>query len=53
LIFDEIDAGIGGRRYQIGERLRKLSNAQVLCVTHSPQVAAFGDHHLQVEAADG
>ncbi|HEY4490660.1 MAG TPA: hypothetical protein VI958_01625, partial [Acidobacteriota bacterium] len=49
-IFDEIDAGIGGRvAYQIGERLKRLCvQAQVLCVTHLPQVAAFGDHHYQV-----
>ncbi len=50
LIFDEIDAGIGGRAaYQIGERLRRLSRqAQVLCVTHLPQVAAFARHHFEV-----
>ncbi|HSE43187.1 MAG TPA: DNA repair protein RecN [Acidobacteriota bacterium] len=50
LIFDEIDAGVGGRvAFQIGERLRRLSqNAQVLCVTHLPQVAAFGEHHYKV-----
>ena len=49
-IFDEIDAGIGGRvAYQAGERLKRLSRkAQVLCVTHLPQVAAFGDHHFRV-----
>ncbi|MCI0416724.1 DNA repair protein RecN [bacterium] len=51
LIFDEIDAGIGGRvAYQVGERLKRLSKvAQVLCVTHLPQVAAFGDQHYQVQ----
>jgi DNA repair protein RecN (Recombination protein N) len=51
LIFDEIDAGIGGRvAYQVGERLKRLSRtAQVLCVTHLPQVAAFGDHHYQIQ----
>lgn len=50
LIFDEIDAGISGRvAYQIGERLKKLSQEpQVLCVTHLPQVAVFGDHHFHV-----
>jgi len=50
-IFDEIDAGIGGRiAFQVGERLKRLSRAaQVLCVTHLPQVAAFGDHHYQVQ----
>jgi DNA repair protein RecN (Recombination protein N) len=50
LIFDEIDVGVGGRiAFQIGERLQRLSQtSQVLCVTHLPQVAAFGDHHFQV-----
>jgi DNA repair protein RecN (Recombination protein N) len=50
LIFDEIDVGVGGRiAFQIGERLRRLSQtSQVLCVTHLPQVAAFGDHHFQI-----
>ncbi len=54
LIFDEIDAGIGGRvATHVGERLKRLSReSQVLCVTHLPQVAAFGDHHLQVEKID-
>jgi DNA repair protein RecN (Recombination protein N) len=49
-IFDEIDAGIGGREaYTIGERLKRLSaGSQVLAVTHLPQVAAFGDHHFHV-----
>jgi DNA repair protein RecN (Recombination protein N) len=52
-IFDEIDAGIGGRvASQVGERLRRLSQqAQVLCVTHLPQVAAFGDQHYRVQKA--
>ena len=50
LIFDEIDVGVGGRiAFQIGERLKRLSQtSQVLCVTHLPQVAAFGDHHFHV-----
>lgn len=50
LIFDEIDSGIGGKTAQIvGELLKKLGKkAQVLCVTHLPQVAAQGDQHLQV-----
>jgi DNA repair protein RecN (Recombination protein N) len=49
-IFDEIDAGIGGRAaLEVGKRLRKLSqSAQVLVVTHLPQVAAFADHHFLV-----
>jgi DNA repair protein RecN (Recombination protein N) len=53
LIFDEIDQGIGGRVGTIvGSKLRKLShNHQVLCVTHLPQLAAFGDQHFQVQKA--
>ncbi len=51
LVFDEVDVGIGGRVAEIvGQRLRELGAArQVLCVTHLPQVAALGHHHLQVE----
>ncbi len=51
LIFDEIDVGIGGRVGRVvGEKLwRVAQNHQVLCVTHLPQLAAFGDVHLQVE----
>jgi DNA repair protein RecN (Recombination protein N) len=50
LIFDEVDAGVGGRNAgSLGERLRALSAYhQVLCVTHLPQVAAFADMHLHV-----
>ncbi|MCF6096698.1 DNA repair protein RecN [Thermovorax subterraneus] len=48
LIFDEIDVGIGGRISQIvGEKLLKISRShQVLCVTHSPQIASLGDVHF-------
>jgi len=51
LIFDEIDQGIGGRvGAVVGEKLWKLArNHQVLCVTHLPQLAAFGDQHFKVE----
>jgi DNA repair protein RecN (Recombination protein N) len=51
LIFDEIDQGIGGRVGAIvGHKLRQLAyNHQVLCVTHLPQLAAFGELHLQVQ----
>ena len=51
LIFDEIDQGIGGRVGSIvGRKLHDLAgNHQVLCVTHLPQIAAFGDHHLVVQ----
>ena len=51
LIFDEIDAGIGGATAEaVGERLSKLAkNVQVLVVTHSPQVASFSNEHFKVE----
>ncbi len=50
LIFDEIDQGIGGRiGLVIGEKLWSLAREhQVLCVTHLPQLAAFGDQHFKV-----
>ncbi|NWG06023.1 MAG: DNA repair protein RecN [Chloroflexi bacterium] len=51
LIFDEIDQGIGGRVGMIvGQKLWNLSRMhQVFCVTHLPQLAAFGDEHYQVQ----
>jgi DNA repair protein RecN (Recombination protein N) len=50
LIFDEIDQGIGGRvGAVVGEKLWQLGRShQVLCVTHLPQLAAFGDRHFSV-----
>ncbi len=55
LVFDEIDANIGGRLGSvIGQKLRKLAkrgqtaNHQVLCITHLPQIAAFGDRHFRI-----
>jgi DNA repair protein RecN (Recombination protein N) len=53
LIFDEIDTGVGGRvGAVVGEKLWGLADRhQVLCVTHLPQVAAFGDTHLVVAKA--
>jgi DNA repair protein RecN (Recombination protein N) len=50
LVFDEVDSGIGGATADaVGERLARLAETQqVLVVTHSPQVAARGDHHWQV-----
>ncbi len=50
IVFDEIDVGIGGvTAHHVGRKLMGLSRrAQVLCVTHLPQVATFADHHLVV-----
>ena len=50
LIFDEVDSGVGGAvAAAVGERLSRLGdNMQILVVTHSPQVAAKGDHHLRI-----
>ena len=57
LVFDEVDAGIGGdAAYRVGERLRRLGERfQVLCVTHSPQLAAHATTHFHVskEVAGG
>jgi DNA repair protein RecN (Recombination protein N) len=51
MIFDEIDRGVGGAvASAIGERLHRLAgDSQLLVVTHSPQVAARGNHHLMIE----
>jgi DNA repair protein RecN (Recombination protein N) len=50
LIFDEVDAGIGGRVADVvGRKLRTLGSAfQVLCITHLPQIAAYADTHFQI-----
>jgi DNA repair protein RecN (Recombination protein N) len=50
LIFDEVDAGIGGRTAEsVGKKLKRISNKhQVLCTTHLPQIASLGDFHLQI-----
>ncbi|WP_326599763.1 DNA repair protein RecN [Streptomyces sp. NBC_01803] len=55
-LFDEVDAGVGGKAaVEVGRRLAKLADAaQVVVVTHLPQVAAFADRHLVVEkTSDG
>jgi len=51
LIFDEVDAGIGGRVADVvGRKLRALGSAfQVLCITHLPQIAAYADTHFEIE----
>ncbi|MBW1971772.1 MAG: DNA repair protein RecN [Deltaproteobacteria bacterium] len=50
LVFDEVDAGIGGKTASVvGKKLKELGNVhQVVCVTHLPQVASFGDSHFRV-----
>ncbi|MSO26995.1 MAG: DNA repair protein RecN [Candidatus Nanopelagicales bacterium] len=55
-VFDEVDAGIGGRAaVEVGRRLARLARtAQVIVVTHLPQVAAFADQHVVIaKSADG
>src|SRR3546814_5743299 len=54
LIFDEVDAGVGGAVAEaVGLRLAELSkDAQVLVVTHSPQVAARAQHHLRISKSE-
>ncbi|MBT5455837.1 MAG: DNA repair protein RecN, partial [Rhodospirillaceae bacterium] len=54
LVFDEVDSGVGGATASaVGERLAQLAkDVQVLVVTHSPQVAAYGAHHLRVAKKD-
>ncbi|MGH8193826.1 MAG: DNA repair protein RecN [Woeseiaceae bacterium] len=56
MIFDEVDAGVGGGVAEmVGRRLRELGQTrQVLCVTHLPQVASLADHHFRVvKLSDG
>jgi DNA repair protein RecN (Recombination protein N) len=55
LVFDEVDAGIGGEAaIQVGLRLKALgARHQVLVVTHLAQIASFADHHLLVEKSPG
>lgn len=51
LVFDEVDAGVGGSAAEaVGRRLKKLAaTSQVLCVTHLAQIAGFADHHYFVD----
>src|SRR2546429_8429105 len=55
LVFDEVDAGIGGEAaLQVGLRLKRLgARHQVLVVTHLSQIACFADRHLLVEKGAG
>jgi len=50
LIFDEVDSGIGGSTAEdVGRKLKDVSkHHQVLCITHIPQIACFGDSHYRV-----
>ena len=54
MVFDEVDAGVGGRAaVEVGRRLARLArDHQVLVVTHLPQVAAYADRHVVVDKAD-
>jgi DNA repair protein RecN (Recombination protein N) len=51
LIFDEVDAGIGGKTAErVGRKLKAISDRhQVLCATHLPQIASLGDVHVKIE----
>ena len=51
LVFDEVDAGIGGKAAEtVGLKLKELSSRyQIFCVTHLAQIAAFADHHYRIE----
>jgi DNA repair protein RecN (Recombination protein N) len=51
LVFDEVDAGIGGKAAEtVGQKLKDLSSRyQIFCVTHLAQIAAFADHQYRIE----
>jgi DNA repair protein RecN (Recombination protein N) len=55
IVFDEIDAGIGGRTaHAVGDALRRLAGrAQVVTITHLPQIASLADRHFRVEKVHG
>jgi DNA repair protein RecN (Recombination protein N) len=57
IVFDEVDAGIGGAVAEVvGQKLAELAGRhQVVCITHLPQIAKFGDHHFRISkgVADG
>ncbi len=51
VVFDEVDAGIGGGVAEVvGEKIKELAaHHQVVCITHLPQIAKFGEHHFKIE----
>jgi DNA repair protein RecN (Recombination protein N) len=55
MVFDEIDAGVGGvTAHAVGELLRRLAErAQVVTITHLPQIASIADRHFRVEKVPG
>jgi DNA repair protein RecN (Recombination protein N) len=55
MVFDEIDAGIGGETaHAVGETLRRLAErAQVVTITHLPQIASLAERHFRVEKVPG
>ena len=55
MVFDEIDAGIGGQTaHAVGETLKRLAErAQVITITHLPQIASLADRHFRVEKVPG
>jgi len=54
LIFDEVDAGIGGQTARVvGEKLHRIARShQIFCITHLPQIASHGDQHYRVEKSE-
>jgi DNA repair protein RecN (Recombination protein N) len=55
LLLDEVDAGVGGRTARaVGEKLRRLAeDAQLICITHLPQIASLAERHFRVEKSPG
>jgi DNA repair protein RecN (Recombination protein N) len=55
MVFDELDAGVGGTTaHAVGETLRRLAErAQVITITHLPQIASLADRHFRVEKIPG
>jgi hypothetical protein len=51
VVFDEVDAGIGGRIAEmVGKKIKDLSGLhQIICITHLPQIAKYADHHYKIE----